>query len=94
MIRFLFRELLLCQSASLKGMQFRGFRFVPNTFSETKPQMVKGDLNIGFPLFGFESGPNLQPCISPVFEKLSIKKRWKIHPASKKEGLKMNSQEL
>ena len=56
--------------------------------------MVKGDLNIGFPLFGFESGPNLQPCISPVFEKLSIKKRWKIHPASKKEGLKMNSQEL
>ena len=36
-------------------------RFVPYTCSETKAQMVPMDLNIGFPGFGFDSGPNLQP---------------------------------
>ena len=29
-------------------MSFQGCRFVPYTFSETKPQMVPKDLNIGF----------------------------------------------
>ena len=49
---------------------FRGFRFVPGTHFRKRwpPQMVKGDLNIGFPLFGFDSGPNLQcPCIFPFW---------------------------
>lgn len=43
-------------------------RFVtlsPNTFWETKPQMVPIDQNnpkYWFPEFSFDSGPNLQPC--------------------------------
>ena len=43
---------------------FQGCRFIPDTCSETKPQMVPTDLNIGFQGLALISGPNLQPCFS------------------------------
>ena len=63
------KERISCRSSTLHAQDFihkqilpQGCRFVPYTSSETKPQMVPMDLNVGFHGFGFDSGPNLQPC--------------------------------
>ena len=42
---------------------FQGSRFVPYTFSETKPQMVPTDLNIGFQGLALIQRQNYNPVL-------------------------------